>query len=282
MRWRFQHALGVCCSLWHSSQAAELSEASREEVLTFCGPLSKSERTALLGALEAVAIVSRLENGAFRIHGNEHHITAKKVNSIAQRNRALERWKKLGVSDAGGIENGYRRHTGADARSERSGSERIRAERIGSPKPPPAPALPEGEPPLALIEEASREAEDRPMLSVADPIETTLDAIAAKVPADQAKAIVDYYRQLSTEKRHLAHPPMILPREMMAARMIVAMAAGDLAVAKRAIFAYVTSNENDYWKKQGWPIAMIGRPRDFEQAVAIVSKPKNTTKAVTA
>lgn len=280
MHWRFQHALGVCASLWHSSQAAELSQASSDEVLTFCGPLSKSERTRLLEALEQCAIVSRLENGDFEIRGNEHHITAKKVNSIAQRNRALERWKKLGVVDADGIKNEYRRHAGDHASAVQSGSVQSSAERSSAELFPQTPA----QAPLALAEEAHKEQEARseiqpPPKAPPPPLPPQTNSLreitVAQVPPEIAKKLVELHRaEVSKPGRDLVPPPLILPVEMNSAREIFVLAGGSEVIAANAIKAYVRHNGNDFWKKQRWPLSLLARQRDFEQAIQIASSPK--------
>lgn len=284
MGWRFPHALGVCSLLWHSSQAAEVSRASRDDVLTFCGELSKSERTRLLDALTLCAIISECEAGLYLIHGNDHHITAKKVNSTVQRNRALERWKKVhgatSQDDAGGMPAVSQRYAGrnaaASASAEQSGAVQSGAEQSGS-KIPQTPALA----PEKLTEEAHTEVEARPSLP---PLTNSLAEItASQVTTASAAKLFEVYQD--AREKHCQIQRSLIPGglDLTHCKTLITMCGGDEKAASAIVRAF-TKNKGvkNFWHERKWALWILVEPRNFEHARALAAEVKQKAPMISA
>lgn len=95
------------------------------------------------------------------------------------------------------------------------------------------------------------------------------------VSASDAKALVDHW-QAARFKRGEPQKATIASMWMHSAKTIIAMAGGDLDEAKRVVDAYV-GGENEYWAAKKWPLSLLAKPRDFEEAhllVGVDDKPK--------
>jgi len=102
-----------------------------------------------------------------------------------------------------------------------------------------------------------------------------------KVPAAEAIEIVTFYRTEALRKNRITgHPPMILPRDMIAAKMLIALSGGSMQIAKAIIGTYLSHESNKWWRDRGWPLPMIAQPKDFEQAQAIRSKKPVQTRNI--
>lgn len=96
-------------------------------------------------------------------------------------------------------------------------------------------------------------------------VTTSDDLIEHTVSTADAQTLVDHW-QAARFKRGEAQT-IIVPETWRAdAKLVIAMAGGDLDKAKLVVDAYVASNHK-FWKEKHWLLSVLAQPRDFEQAL---------------
>jgi len=265
MKWNEREAGGALWFFYQHTQEAGIVAETIDHIITAIIPDFDSDEQAksFVEAMISARLATRDDSGVILIHGNEEHV--KRLGKFYDRARKGGEARQKQISE--------KLNDVVSHKQPQASLPQLQASTPSSLLPAPSSSAPslresasEGDTSLA-----GKARENLP--AVFDHIETTVEAIAMKVPPAEAIEIVEFYRTESIKKnRATGHPPMILPRDMLAARMVIALSGGSLPIAKTIIGTYLSHDANKFWKDRGWPLPMIAQPKDFEQAQAIRSK----------
>lgn len=99
-----------------------------------------------------------------------------------------------------------------------------------------------------------------------EPIETLADARATQVSTTEAHHLADYWQANRQRVRKIPGVIVIPGATIDSARKVLGHANGDMAMAKRAVDAYL-ADDREFYVKKHWPLYLLADPKDFETHV---------------
>lgn len=230
-------AIGALVYCWYGTQNRKLVTATLNELLDCFPPGYRGAKSAISALIVSGWLQTTGE--AFVVTGNEEHVLKKEEISQRNKDAANARWNALrmrqaseaqAMRDASGINPASARH--ATLRSDP-----IRTDPI----------------------------QGRESATLPPQTDSLREIASARVGLVDAQALFQHWREVMIAERKIT-PELIASSVLLGeAGLIVALAAGDLERAKRAVTAMVKA-EDQWWAKRRWALDILADGKQFNQA----------------
>jgi hypothetical protein len=110
-----------------------------------------------------------------------------------------------------------------------------------------------------------QEAGGRKKRTAPAPVETILDAQSLNVTNAQARELFEHWQNECARVHGRAKVLMAPPAALESAKTVIALAGGDMVLAKEVVALFVSSG-HQYWADRNWALYLLANGRDFEQA----------------
>lgn len=242
-------ALGLLGAIWHGTQNMGVVYANSAAILASLPAGLRRDKRYIDALVASGWLVPRGE--MFEVVGNKDHVQAREVFSESGKKGAEARWgKKDGL-----------------AMPEANGNSP--EEKNGLPPLPPDPPLP----PMGVGDLAGAREQTHPPGSL-----SLRDVTAEQVSVERGHALCEVYRTAQREEHGSEQPLVPPPKRVWEARLVIAMAGGDDALAAAIVRAFVGSpGHRGYWSDRKHAFHLLTDARDFEHAQQLAAGGRNAS-----